>query len=203
MLQKRKLRVLALHGFRENASRFRGRMRAFMKRLHHHLDLDFLQAPHALPILPPWAGSMGPPMGGPVGGSAHAQHSTPVESESHAPCGATIPGSDTECTPSTMSNAKTAESSDLIQIQNGSTRCATLRAAPQHEATTYGGEDSCVGEGEGLSCIGDVTKGGPVSEHSTPLAPGTPKACESMARQKLKYAWFHEPDGEITDSGMP
>ena len=48
-MQGRKLRILALHGFRENASRFRGRLRGLLKRLGHAVDIDFVEAPHILP----------------------------------------------------------------------------------------------------------------------------------------------------------
>ena len=44
----RKLRILVLHGFRENAARSRGRLRGLMKRMQRTADLIFIDAPHAL-----------------------------------------------------------------------------------------------------------------------------------------------------------
>jgi hypothetical protein len=48
-MQGCKLRILALHGFRENASRFRGRLRGLLKRLQNDVEIDFVEAPHILP----------------------------------------------------------------------------------------------------------------------------------------------------------
>ena len=42
------VRLLAFHGFRENASRFRGRMRALLKRWRHGVTVEFVEAPHEL-----------------------------------------------------------------------------------------------------------------------------------------------------------
>jgi hypothetical protein len=42
------IRILALHGFRENAARFRGRLRALLKRWRPHVSVQFINAPHAL-----------------------------------------------------------------------------------------------------------------------------------------------------------
>jgi hypothetical protein len=49
--QARKLRVLCLHGFRQNASSFRGRLSALRKKLKHIADMIFIDAPHELPFL--------------------------------------------------------------------------------------------------------------------------------------------------------
>eukprot|EP00892_Ulva_mutabilis_P007460 jgi/Ulvmu1/5086/UM021_0103.1 len=49
VIPDRKLRILALHGFRENGNRLRGRLRGLMKRMRHLVDIDFVTAPHALP----------------------------------------------------------------------------------------------------------------------------------------------------------
>jgi hypothetical protein len=46
LVQGTKLRVLALHGFRENAAHFRGRLRGFIKRIREAVTLDFIDAPH-------------------------------------------------------------------------------------------------------------------------------------------------------------
>jgi Serine hydrolase (FSH1)/Rhodanase C-terminal len=46
------LHVLALHGFRENGSRFRGRLRALMKRLRGNVRFTFIDAPHMLSPAP-------------------------------------------------------------------------------------------------------------------------------------------------------
>lgn len=46
--QGRKIRLLALHGFRENAERFRGRLRGLLKRMGPLVDVDFVTAPHEL-----------------------------------------------------------------------------------------------------------------------------------------------------------
>ncbi|KAF0852780.1 mitochondrial serine hydrolase (FSH1) [Andalucia godoyi] len=42
----RKLRILCFHGFRQNASGFRGRLGALRKYLKSYADLEFLEAPH-------------------------------------------------------------------------------------------------------------------------------------------------------------
>jgi predicted esterase len=47
----RKLRVLALHGYRQNASIFRGRVGHLRKGLKSRADFDFLDAPHPAPLL--------------------------------------------------------------------------------------------------------------------------------------------------------
>ncbi|CAM6039401.1 unnamed protein product [Sphagnum compactum] len=49
--QAQKLRVLCLHGFRQNASSFRGRLSALRKKLKHIADMVFIDAPHELPFL--------------------------------------------------------------------------------------------------------------------------------------------------------
>ena len=45
-----KLRILCLHGFRQNASQFRGRTAALRKRLRHIADLVYIDAPYLLPL---------------------------------------------------------------------------------------------------------------------------------------------------------
>ena len=47
-IAERSIRILALHGFRETASRFRGRLRALTKRMRPAATLHFVQAPHLL-----------------------------------------------------------------------------------------------------------------------------------------------------------
>ncbi|CAM6017016.1 unnamed protein product [Sphagnum balticum] len=49
--QAQKLRVLCLHGFRQNASGFRGRLSALRKKLKNIADMVFIDAPHELPFL--------------------------------------------------------------------------------------------------------------------------------------------------------
>jgi len=44
----KKLRILCLHGFRQNASNFKGRTSAFAKKLKHIAELVFIDAPHEL-----------------------------------------------------------------------------------------------------------------------------------------------------------
>ncbi|EPS62576.1 hypothetical protein M569_12213, partial [Genlisea aurea] len=48
---RRKLRILCLHGFRQNASGFRGRTRSLAKKLKDVADLVFIDAPHELPFI--------------------------------------------------------------------------------------------------------------------------------------------------------
>ena len=48
--QRRRLRILCLHGFRQSASSFRGRTAALAKRLAPVAELIFLDAPHPLPF---------------------------------------------------------------------------------------------------------------------------------------------------------
>ncbi|KAF3793240.1 Rhodanese-like domain-containing protein 6 [Nymphaea thermarum] len=47
----RKLRILCLHGFRQNASGFKGRLGSFMKKLKHLAEFVFVDAPHGLPFI--------------------------------------------------------------------------------------------------------------------------------------------------------
>ncbi|KAG0503325.1 hypothetical protein HPP92_003397 [Vanilla planifolia] len=44
-----KLRILCLHGFRQNASNFKGRTSALAKKLRDIVELTFIDAPHRLP----------------------------------------------------------------------------------------------------------------------------------------------------------
>ncbi|KQJ86306.1 rhodanese-like domain-containing protein 6 isoform X4 [Brachypodium distachyon] len=46
--QLKKLRILCLHGFRQNASSFKGRTSALAKKLKHIAELVFIDAPHKL-----------------------------------------------------------------------------------------------------------------------------------------------------------
>lgn len=46
--QLKKLKILCLHGFRQNASNFKGRTSALAKKLKHIADLVFIDAPHEL-----------------------------------------------------------------------------------------------------------------------------------------------------------
>lgn len=48
---KRKLRLLCLHGFRQNASCFQGRLGSLKKKLKHIADFVFVDAPHSLPFI--------------------------------------------------------------------------------------------------------------------------------------------------------
>ncbi|KAL5700337.1 Rhodanese-like domain-containing protein 6 [Ranunculus cassubicifolius] len=47
----RKLRILCLHGFRQNASSFKGRTSSFAKKLKNIAQLVFIDAPHELPFI--------------------------------------------------------------------------------------------------------------------------------------------------------
>ncbi|KAL6560628.1 hypothetical protein OROGR_004187 [Orobanche gracilis] len=47
----RKLRILCLHGFRQNASSFKGRTSSFAKKLKNIAELIFVDAPHDLPFI--------------------------------------------------------------------------------------------------------------------------------------------------------
>ncbi|KAG5525479.1 hypothetical protein RHGRI_031956 [Rhododendron griersonianum] len=47
----RKLRILCLHGFRQNASSFKGRTASLAKKLKNCADLVFINAPHELPFI--------------------------------------------------------------------------------------------------------------------------------------------------------
>ncbi|CAN1821402.1 Rhodanese-like domain-containing protein 6, partial [Linum perenne] len=47
----RKLRILCLHGFRQNASGFRGRTASLAKKLKRTAELVFVDAPHELPYV--------------------------------------------------------------------------------------------------------------------------------------------------------
>ncbi|KAK8651573.1 hypothetical protein V6N13_141172 [Hibiscus sabdariffa] len=47
----RKLRILCLHGFRQNASSFKGRSASLAKKLKNIAELVFIDAPHELPFI--------------------------------------------------------------------------------------------------------------------------------------------------------
>lgn len=47
----KKLRILCLHGFRQNASSFKGRTASLAKKLKKIADLVFIDAPHELPYI--------------------------------------------------------------------------------------------------------------------------------------------------------
>lgn len=47
----KKLRILALHGFRQNASSFKGRTASLAKKLKDLVELVFIDAPHELPFV--------------------------------------------------------------------------------------------------------------------------------------------------------
>ncbi|PIA28049.1 hypothetical protein AQUCO_07300018v1 [Aquilegia coerulea] len=47
----RKLRILCLHGFRQNASNFKGRTASLAKKLKNIVELVFIDAPHELPFI--------------------------------------------------------------------------------------------------------------------------------------------------------
>ncbi|KAL6622434.1 hypothetical protein ACP70R_032313 [Stipagrostis hirtigluma subsp. patula] len=49
--QLKKLRILCLHGFRQNASNFKGRTSALAKKLKHIAEIVFIDAPHELPFV--------------------------------------------------------------------------------------------------------------------------------------------------------
>ncbi|KAK8965693.1 Rhodanese-like domain-containing protein 6 [Platanthera guangdongensis] len=49
--QHRKLRILCLHGFRQNASSFKGRTSSLSKKLRSYVEFIFVDAPHELPLL--------------------------------------------------------------------------------------------------------------------------------------------------------
>ncbi|CAL4898649.1 unnamed protein product [Urochloa decumbens] len=49
--QLKRLRILCLHGFRQNASNFKGRTSALAKKLKHIAELVFIDAPHELPFV--------------------------------------------------------------------------------------------------------------------------------------------------------
>ncbi|KAL5582649.1 hypothetical protein UlMin_015091 [Ulmus minor] len=48
---RRKLRILCLHGFRQNASSFKGRTASLAKKLKNMVELVFVDAPHELPFI--------------------------------------------------------------------------------------------------------------------------------------------------------
>ncbi|XP_050225798.1 rhodanese-like domain-containing protein 6 [Mercurialis annua] len=48
---RRKLRILCLHGFRQNASSFKGRTASLAKKLKNIAELVFIDAPHELPFI--------------------------------------------------------------------------------------------------------------------------------------------------------
>ncbi|KAL3681523.1 hypothetical protein R1sor_024479 [Riccia sorocarpa] len=47
--QQRKLRILCLHGFRQNASKLKGRLNALRKKLRQRVELVYIDAPHEVP----------------------------------------------------------------------------------------------------------------------------------------------------------
>ncbi|KAL2620214.1 hypothetical protein R1flu_000419 [Riccia fluitans] len=47
--QQRKLRILCLHGFRQNASKLKGRLNALSKKLRQKVELVYIDAPHEVP----------------------------------------------------------------------------------------------------------------------------------------------------------
>ncbi|KAK9084399.1 hypothetical protein Scep_030870 [Stephania cephalantha] len=47
----KKLRILCLHGFRQNASNFKGRTASFAKKLKNMVELTYIDAPHEVPFL--------------------------------------------------------------------------------------------------------------------------------------------------------
>ncbi|EXB60958.1 hypothetical protein L484_007274 [Morus notabilis] len=48
---RRKLRILCLHGFRQNVSSFKGRTASFAKKLKNIVELALIDAPHELPFI--------------------------------------------------------------------------------------------------------------------------------------------------------
>ncbi|XP_047337859.1 rhodanese-like domain-containing protein 6 [Impatiens glandulifera] len=50
-MPSRKLRILCLHGFRQNASSFKGRTASLAKKLKHFAEFIFIDAPHKLPFI--------------------------------------------------------------------------------------------------------------------------------------------------------
>lgn len=48
---QRKLRILCLHGFRQNASSFKGRTSSLAKKLKSMVEFTFIDAPHELPFI--------------------------------------------------------------------------------------------------------------------------------------------------------
>lgn len=50
-MSPRKLRILCLHGFRQNASNFKGRTASLAKKLKNMAELFFVDAPHELPFI--------------------------------------------------------------------------------------------------------------------------------------------------------
>ncbi|KAI0511631.1 hypothetical protein KFK09_012261 [Dendrobium nobile] len=49
--RSRKLRILCLHGFRQNASSFKGRTSSLAKKLKNNVEFIFIDAPHELPFI--------------------------------------------------------------------------------------------------------------------------------------------------------
>jgi len=47
----KKLKILCLHGFRQNASNLKGRLGSFTKKLKHLAEFVFVEAPHELPFI--------------------------------------------------------------------------------------------------------------------------------------------------------
>lgn len=50
-LQRPRLRILCLHGFRQNSSSLKGRLAGLARRIQHEAELIFMDAPHHLPAL--------------------------------------------------------------------------------------------------------------------------------------------------------
>lgn len=51
MATKKRLKVLCLHGFRQNASNLKGRLASFTKKLRHIADFVYVDAPHEVPMV--------------------------------------------------------------------------------------------------------------------------------------------------------
>ncbi|KAH0850697.1 hypothetical protein HID58_095313, partial [Brassica napus] len=60
---RRKLRILCLHGFRQNASGFKGRTGSLAKKLKNIAELVFIDAPHELQFIYQTATNPPPPLG--------------------------------------------------------------------------------------------------------------------------------------------
>ncbi|XP_013585590.1 PREDICTED: rhodanese-like domain-containing protein 6 isoform X3 [Brassica oleracea var. oleracea] len=60
---RRKLRILCLHGFRQNASGFKGRTGSLAKKLKNIAELVFIDAPHELQFIYQTATTPPPPLG--------------------------------------------------------------------------------------------------------------------------------------------
>lgn len=59
-----KIRVLCLHGYRQNGDSFKSKLGSFRKNVHKYAEFVFVTAPH---VAPPLAESAGGDDGGPVG----------------------------------------------------------------------------------------------------------------------------------------